>query len=291
MDIPRAWEQLAFESLQGVLLVIGAPDVGKSTFARYLYQRLCGYLSCTAYLDGDPGQSTLGPPTTLTLAVNAQAQDVFPPGGMRRRRFVGAVSPRGHMLPMLVGASRLAQAARHAGAQAIVYDTSGFVAPSQGGLALKLAKIDLLGPTTVFAIQQAHELEMLLVPLRRSRRARVVDLHPSPQAQRRDVLTRRAHRARQFGRYFATGHALVVDWAQMAVLPAPQFEPGQLVALEDGQGFVLALGVVVDQDVRARRVTLHTPLASVDSVDALCLGDVTVDLETFSDRRLDRTDT
>ncbi len=41
IEVPPAWEQLPLESLSGVLMVIGAPDTGKSTFARYLYARLC----------------------------------------------------------------------------------------------------------------------------------------------------------------------------------------------------------------------------------------------------------
>lgn len=108
IHVPREWEQLKLARLHGLLLVIGATDIGKSTFARYLYQRLCLDARRVAYLDGDPGQSTLGPPATMTLALNQPGQAIFPPQGQTWRSFVGAVSPRGHMLPLLVGASRLA---------------------------------------------------------------------------------------------------------------------------------------------------------------------------------------
>jgi polynucleotide 5'-kinase involved in rRNA processing len=80
IDIPRQWEQLILTRLHGVLLVIGAPDVGKSTFAQYLFQRLCAESDCAAYLDGDPGQSRLGPPTTMTVAVNLNEINPFHPG-------------------------------------------------------------------------------------------------------------------------------------------------------------------------------------------------------------------
>ncbi|MFH1627997.1 MAG: Clp1/GlmU family protein [Pseudomonadota bacterium] len=69
MDISTEWEQINVSQLSGTLLVVGAPDVGKSTFARYLYGRLRASLPCVAYLDGDPGQSSLGPPTTMTLTL------------------------------------------------------------------------------------------------------------------------------------------------------------------------------------------------------------------------------
>lgn len=285
ITIPYAWEKLTLEGLSGVLMVVGAPDVGKSTFARYLYRRLCADAR-VAFLDGDPGQSTLGPPTTLTLAMDEGGKGTFPPTGMRRRWFIGAVSPRGHMLNVLVGAARLTEAARRMGVDAIVYDTCGLVDPARGGSVLKLSKVDLLRPTVVFAIQRGYELESLLVPLRRSRRVRVVDLRPAPNVRRRDVSARRAHRAARFAGYFADARPLAVNWGRLAVFPSPNFVQHRLVSLEDADGFSLGLGVVVESDPRVRQVTLYTPLASPEGVDALRLGDVLVDPNTFDDRRL-----
>jgi polynucleotide 5'-hydroxyl-kinase GRC3/NOL9 len=266
--------------------VIGAPDVGKSTFAQYLYRRLSAELGAVAYLDGDPGQSTLGPPATMTLALGSSGDRTFPPQGRRWQRFVGAVTPQGHMLPVVVGASRLVQAAKEAGAEAIIYDTSGLIDPAHGGTALKLAKIELLQPAVIFAIQQAYELESLLVPLRRSRRVRVVDLRPSPAARRRDITARQTHRVSQFKQYFAAARPLRVDWGRLAVFPGLRFVLNGLVALEDADRFTLGLGVVLENNPRARQVTLYTPLGSLDRVDILRLGDLLLDPQTFRDQRL-----
>ena len=291
IDIPHQWEQLTLDRLRGILLVIGAPDMGKSTFAQYLFQRLCAESCCLAYLDGDPGQSRLGPPTTMTVAVSIDGDQSFPPRGQCWRSFVGAVSPRGHMLPMLVSGSRLVQAAQGVGAETIVYDTTGLVDPAQGGAALKLAKIDLLRPTVVFAIQGGCELESLLLPLRLSRRVRVVDLRPSPARQMRDRPTRQDHRASQFATYFASAHSLVVDWRRLAVLPSPRFMLNRLAALEDANGFTLGLGIVKQVDSKTRQVTLETPLDSLDKVDTLRLGDLILEPQTFRDQRLVKTET
>jgi polynucleotide 5'-hydroxyl-kinase GRC3/NOL9 len=160
LDIPSAWEAILSGSLRGTIMVLGAPDTGKSTLARHLYERLAAEGRRVACLDGDPGQTSLGPPATMTLVIGTGKD--YPPPGRRWRRFVGAVSPRGHMLAMLVGAAALTGTARHAGADALIYDTSGLVDPTQGGTALKLAKIDLLRPGTVIAIQREDELEPLL---------------------------------------------------------------------------------------------------------------------------------
>ncbi len=311
IDIPSAWHHLPTADLAGVILVVGAPDTGKSTLARYLYDRLAAAGRRGALLDGDPGQSTLGPPATMTLALgenviarsglcdeaipcdegdcfaNTARNDVadLPPAGAIYRWFVGATSPRGHMLPLLVGAGRLVEAARAAGAEAIIYDTSGLVDPAQGGLSLKLAKIDLLRPAAVIALQREDELEPLLASLRRSQRTRLFELAPSPAVVRRDSITRREHRAVQFGRYFAGAGLLSLDFNRLAVFPEPNLAFGQLVALEDVAGFTIGLGIVREADLGARQVTLLTPLASLAGVDALRLGDLAVEPWTWRDQR------
>jgi polynucleotide 5'-hydroxyl-kinase GRC3/NOL9 len=289
MDIPQAWQQLNLDRLRGPVMVIGAPDVGKSVFARYLYHRLMAASRRAAYLDGDPGQSTLGPPTTMTVAIGAiNEAETFPPPDQCWRSFVGATSPRGHMLPLVIGAARLVGAAHRAGAEIIIYDTCGLVDPAHGGTALKLAKIDLLQPVWIYAIQSRGELEALLTPLRRRRRLRVVELRPSPAVRPRDIAARQAHRAGQFARYFNAARPLRVVWPRLAVFPGPGFFPNRLVALEDERGLTLGLGLVKDSDRQTRQVTLHTPLASLAEVDALRLGDLTLDPETFREQRLGR---
>lgn len=288
MDIPPSWLSLPTAEFRGVILIIGAPDTGKSTLASYLYARLCAEGCRTAYLDGDPGQSILGPPATLTLIIGQPDRATFPPVGQTLRWFVGGVSPRGHMLPLVVGAARLCAAAKEAGAQAILYDTSGLVHPAQGGVSLKLAKIDLLCPKTVIAIQHDEELGPLLSVLRGSRRARLIELRPSPAIQPREVAARQAHRAEQFARYFAGARLLPVDLAAVATFPSQDLTFNQLVALENRQGFTVGLGIVRRADALAHQATLLTPLHSTDGVDLLRQGDLTVDPRTYRDGPLPR---
>ena len=173
--------RLGAEDLRGTVMVIGAPDTGKSTLAAHLYQDLCRGGRRAAYLDADMGQSILGLPTTLNLALAHEPGDpCFPPQGARAAYFVGAVTPRGHMLPTVIGTHRLQQKAIELGAEVIVVDTTGLVDRSQGGKALKQWKIELLAPGMVIALQRASELDPILWPLRRDRRVRCVELSVSP---------------------------------------------------------------------------------------------------------------
>ena len=285
-EVLPAWEQLGLQGLSGILMVVGAADVGKSTFARYLFRRLCRSSVGVAYLDGDPGQSSLGPPTTMTLALTRQGEETFPPCGPLWRGFIGSVSPAGHMLPLLTAAARLTKTARQAGAEVIIYDTTGLVDPSRGGIALKLAKIDLLRPKVLVAIQRERELEPLLAPLRRSRRVQVVEFPPSPAARVRERDERQTNRSERFAGYFNNASSLLMNWPRFAVFPAPRFHLHRLVSLEDHDGHALALGIVREIDRISRRVRLQTPLTSLSGVDAIRLGDLVLDPETFRDQRL-----
>jgi polynucleotide 5'-hydroxyl-kinase GRC3/NOL9 len=152
IKVPAGWAALEPERLAGTILVIGATDRGKSTLVRWLTERLFERHHRVGWLDGDIGQSALGVPSTMSLAL----LDAAPEGLPRPRKsfFVGAVSPRGHMLPLLVGAQRLRQQATAAGVTALVVDTTGLVAAEAGGGALR-RKIELLQPQTVIACRRS----------------------------------------------------------------------------------------------------------------------------------------
>jgi polynucleotide 5'-hydroxyl-kinase GRC3/NOL9 len=285
MEIPTDWKAIEVEGLNGLILVIGAPGAGKSTFARNLYGQLRAQKRRAAFLDGDPGQSTLGPPTTMTLSMHGDEKG-FPPRGTTWRWFVGSTSPAGHMLPLVVGASRLFLKAEEGGVEVVVYDTTGLVGPAKGGDYLKMAKIDLLKPSLVVALQRKDELKSLLVPLCRSHRTEVLELHSPPRARQRSIEERRRHRRGKFRSYFKGADPLTLRWPSFAIFPKPHFEPGRLVALEDVQGFVLGLGIVHSENQAASEVALITPLRSTDDVNVIRIGDVRIDPETYRDQQI-----
>ncbi len=51
--------------------------------------------------------------------------------------------------------------------------------------------------------------------------------------------------------------------------------------------FTIGLGIVDRVDPEAREVTLQTPLTSTQGVDALRLGDMALDLQSFADQYLE----
>lgn len=285
-DIPTPWKDIDVSSLRGVVMIIGGTDTGKSTFARYVCRRARELGRRVALLDGDPGQSTLGPPTTMTLAFAEEGDTLFPSAGRRWRYFVGSVSPRGHMLNILVGASRLVGAARAAGAQLILYDTTGFIEEEGGGINLKWAKCELLRPSVVFAIQRGDELHSLLSPLRRSGRTEVHTMEPASAVQPRDVTVRRAHRAAQYRAYFAGAAPATLNTHRVATFPRRPLTYNQLIGLEDDAGFALGLGIVRQAFLHSGEIVILTPLTDLSHLSVIRLGRIAVDPSTFEDRHL-----
>jgi polynucleotide 5'-hydroxyl-kinase GRC3/NOL9 len=277
--IPSAWVSLSEEGLEGTVMVIGASDTGKSTLARYLYQAVCREGRLAAYLDTDLGQSTLGVPTTLNLALASEPHDeVFPPQNVQLTYFVGAITPRGHMLPTVIGTHRLQQKALELGAEAIVVDTTGLVDQAEGGKALKQWKIELLAPSTVIGLQRRHELEPILWPLRRDGRVRCVEMPVSPMVVGRSREVRIARRRELLCRYFEVAESRQVALNRMAVYDLERLAVGGILAFQDAEGFSLGLGVVEEVDRSRGTVLVRTPLTSLEGVSSVRLGATRWDL-------------
>ena len=265
--------------MRGTLMVIGASDTGKSTLARYLFQELCRAGVRAAYLDGDVGQSTLSLPTTMTVALSSRpGGERFNPHGPRATYFVGSTTPRGHMLPMVVGAYRLQQKALALGADAVVVDTTGLVDPAEGGQALKQWKIELLAPSVVIGLQRGRELEPILRPLRHEARLQVVEWRVSPDVVERPREARVARRRAQLAGYFRRARPCAVSLRQMAVYELDWLATGVLLAFQDAEGFTLGLGVVEEADRLEETMIVRTPLPGLEGAAGLRFGVIRWDL-------------
>jgi len=285
--VPAEWRSLDLAALHGVLLVVGASDTGKSSFAQWLFRTLTESGRRIAYLDGDVGQSSLGPPTTMTLSVPPHTADRHVRNsklsGPLARWFVGDVTPRGRMLPMVVGMARLVQRAQDGGVEAVAVDTTGLVSQAHGGVALKHALADQLQPTTVFAFQRGDELEPVLAPWRCLARLHVIELPVSRAVCKRDLRTRQNHRANAFQRYFARAEMVRLSLQGRAIFGGQAIAPRRLVAFQDAEGFAIELGVIAALDGDA--LTVCTPLRDVARIASIHLGAIGVDPHTGSEYR------
>ncbi len=256
----------------GTVIVLGATDTGKTTLTKRLRERLEERRRDLAVLDGDPGQSTLGVPGTMTLRDSK---------GQTKSWFVGSTSPRGHMLTVATGARRLIDTVSHEGT--ILYDTTGLIDPSAGGLYLKRSLIDLLRPEIVVALQRDDELEPLLEPLRRRRNVELFELSVSDTVTRKRREQRADYRRNKFREHFQNASDVRIDWTDKAVWPRPGFKRGQLVGLCGENGFVRELGIVAEPEPKEGVLTLRTPAESPDGIAEIRSGSLRIDLDTYRD--------
>jgi polynucleotide 5'-kinase involved in rRNA processing len=278
-------------------MVVGASDSGKTTWlgvaARQLVQ--VGKLP-VAIVDADVGQSTIGPPTTVALAVlHENLTSGFRLDGLPRHGlfFVGSVSPPGHLLQILVGTRRLVDRAVRAGAGSVLVDTTGLI--DQGpGFQLKLRKIELLGPRHLVALQRGKELEPLLSVVAERPGLRIHRLEVSPSARARTPAERARYRAERFAGYFAKAHTLVLETERLIILAppggrsrvrmggvSPLLQPsmlpgknpvGLLVGLHDSANETLGLGVLEQVSQDCSHIYIRTPLLEEAAIRILQLG-------------------
>src|SRR4030042_6426368 len=94
---PKEWHALldVLEKENGIAIILGGTDTGKSTLAKFLIFNLCKRGLKVALVDADIGQSFLGPPSTIGFAVFKSDPDwevvLSPPEIF----FVGSITPEG----------------------------------------------------------------------------------------------------------------------------------------------------------------------------------------------------
>jgi len=128
-DPPGEWRRLVpvIQDEKGPVMVLGAPDTGKSSLIRFLARELSARGERVAYIDGDMGQSILGPPTTQGVALVGAPWGA---GGVPQAGelyFVGSTSPRGHRVETLIGLKKLLERCLVDRGRVALIDTTGYV--------------------------------------------------------------------------------------------------------------------------------------------------------------------
>ena len=206
----RDWANLARKVVQPrqIVLVIGATDVGKSTFCRFLIERGVTSGLRVGFVDADVGQSQIGPPTTIGLKVfapNDSTVSVAPSeidGEPDALYFVGWTSPERHLLQCVVGARLMVDAALKTEADFIVVDTTGYI-EGDTAVVLKQHKIELVKPTHLICLHRSRELDAIVAPFEGNHTIQTHRLLPHRRVTSKSDEFRRKYRESSFARYFS----------------------------------------------------------------------------------------
>ncbi len=158
---PRIWFKYIQEILEkkGTVMVIGAPDTGKTTFSTFLANQALERGISVAVIDSDIGQSDIGPPSTIGLAF---VQNVIMDIGdveADEFHFVGTTSVQ-DICDMVLGLKGLVEKAKDR-AELVIIDTCGYVL-GDTGRKLKISKLQAVNPDFVVALQRREELYPIL---------------------------------------------------------------------------------------------------------------------------------
>ncbi|MCS7139604.1 MAG: Clp1/GlmU family protein [Candidatus Nezhaarchaeota archaeon] len=217
--IPKEWLSFMDVALKGRRLVIalGHVDSGKTFFITYTANKLFARGLRVSVVDCDVGQSNIGPPTTIGLGVLDRQVPFLDELHPTSAYFVGSTSPAGHLLPMVVGSSKLINEAKRV-SDVVLVDTPGMV---YGGpaRAYQLHLVESISPDVIVALQRSDELKHLTNQFK-ALGYEVVELPASPWVRQRDREDRRMLRERAFYNYFTRMGVVkhVIDLDKVAII-------------------------------------------------------------------------
>ncbi|MHB1459866.1 MAG: Clp1/GlmU family protein [Armatimonadota bacterium] len=195
------------------VMVMGMPDVGKTTLINLLAERILQHQSELAVLDLDLGQSEVGPPTTMGLGLLdrvAHQVGYAKPLGMG---FVGALTPGGMGIETIQALLPLLPLIPQN--MSCLIDGHGLVV---GGVARRLwmSYYEALRPDIILAIQSSGELEPILKTLDR-RPVRIVRLPRPNSVGNKSREFRSERRSRRLSRHLAAMKRVYIDWSEVSI--------------------------------------------------------------------------
>lgn len=250
-----------FERKGGRLFVIGASDSGKTTFLLFILNFLIKKGKRVGMLDLDIGQSSIGPPTTVGFGIANKEVETLTEIKPEKLYFVGSVSPKGHLLQILIGAEKLIREVEKHRVDHLLVDTTGLV---DGPVAeiLKEAKIEIINPDFIILFEEKGERENLIKPFIFSEK-RIIRVKPSPYVSQRDREERIKYRENRFKEYFKDRKILKIIFSEKNLLGIDlNYEippPGTLISLLDRDRFCISLGIVKNFDREDNTMTIVVP--------------------------------
>jgi len=290
ISAPKEWFGIldVLEEGKGIAILLGGTDTGKSTLAKFLISHLCQRGLKVGLVDTDIGQSFLGPPATISLALFKSHPDwdiiLSPPEIF----FAGSTTPEGHFPIHLKGVRRMLDKVSSYGPEVILVDTTGFIS-GEAGRELKRRKIDLVSPRFILALQKDEEIEPILEQYKENGLYKIYRVPLSEQVRSRSMEERRIHRTNKFRDYFK--HSLIqelaIDEVQIegeVLDPSGALLPldwslrinGLLIGLKDGNDDTLALGLIRNYVEEKKAVRVFTPLRDIQGVKAIHLSSLKV---------------
>jgi len=216
-SIPPSWRDAAGEILarkeSKTILVMGGVDSGKTSFSTYLANLALNSRYKVALVDGDPGQSEIGPPGAISLSfVKSPVVDLFR-SNAEDLVFIGVTSPSKKIKEILDAVRIMKQEALQKGANFLIINTDGWV-EGEGALSYKVRLVEAAAPDIAVAIQSGNELASILGELGD---VKVFVVESPGDIKKRDRETRKLLRESAYKKYLkqAKLRSFPLSWVEI----------------------------------------------------------------------------
>ncbi len=246
-----------------IIMIVGKADSGKSSFSTYLTNKLVNEKFKVAILDGDLGQSDIGPPCTVAYAVTSKPITALYELKMHNAYFVGVTSPVQAMARTLEGFVTLEkEILEKAEVDYLLINTDGWV-DGEAAVGYKLQLINHLKPDVVIGIQSQEELKPLLssiitVPTRTvDSSVSVSERNPEKRTRIRELNYAKHLKDAKVHSLFAS----YLDVQEKNIIPRePGKEKGILIGLKSSRNRFLGIGLLLEYNRMKRIMKVLTPV-------------------------------
>ncbi len=199
--IPASWIQLAknlflIKKKPADVMFLGKSDSGKSSLCTYLLNKLVNGRK-VAVLDGDMGQSDIGPPCTIGYAFSNKPITELYELKLENAVFLGVTSPVRALVETIEGLVQLENAIFRYSPDFILVNTDGWVT-GDAAAKHKAQMVEALKPEVVVCFEEKDELKFLLENLTNTL---VVKVEPSVYVNERSADRRRMIREMSYAKY------------------------------------------------------------------------------------------
>ena len=283
--VPETWNEplqtiKAIQQKPAVIMIMGKADSGKSSFSTYLVNKLLDGKSKVAVLDGDLGQSDIGPPCTVAYGVTVKQVTEIYELKVSNAFFVGVTSPIQAVAKTVEGLiSMHKEILQKAETDYVIINTDGWV-EGEAAVGYKLQLIKELKPDLVIGIQNQEELKPLLSSIVKVPTCTVYssvsvnERNPEKRTRQRELNYARHLKEAKVRSFFAS----YMEIKEKQVLPKePGKEKGILVGLYNSKKRFLGIGILLEYNRVKRVMKVLTPVKSKPA--SITIGKIKLDPE------------
>lgn len=266
---PPSWNK-AVEAILGlqkrhvVVLILGSADCGKSSLCTYLFNKLVDGNCKVAVLDGDLGQSDIGPSATVGYGMASKHVAGLRNLKLRNAFFVGATSPIAALAKTVEGLTAMKTEIMQQQVDYVLINTDGWVS---GDVAVryKTELVKALNPDLVVGIQANDELAPLIANLETP----AILVEPSFALKQRTPEKRKSLREMTYARYLKNAKTQCYPKSQVTIEPRNAIpknqepEKGILLGIYGRGTKFLGIGVLREINPVRKAIKVQTAVSAI----------------------------